>query len=504
MNTETNTVSPDTQEDVFQFPDMDTLGLPEQAIKLIEASRRRPDLWIEKILDCALWKLQREIVQSVFTNPRTSVRSCTGSGKSYIAARIALAFLCNYKPSTVITTAPTFRQVESILWREIATAYGRAKFPLGGNLIATRLEMTENWFAMGLSTDEPERFQGFHSPYMLVIGDEASGLGDMVYAALETPLSTGHARLLLISNPTQPVGKFRDTFDSSLYRHFNISAFDTPNFIEFGITIDDIRTGAWKDKIGIARWQIADGSWLQKLPCPYLVTPLWVSERMEAWGEGSFLFQVYVMGNFPQKGVNNLFNLAEVESAINRKVNDEGTIVAAEDVARYGDCESVYGIRRGDRLVKLETWGHEGIHYTTGRTIRHLREDTPVVIHIDAGGIGADDCDIVAGEGFNVDRVLSNAPAVDKERFLNRRAELYWLLSKRFTDGNISIPEDRKLTSQLTDIRYTYKQGKMAMESKEEMRARGSKSPDRADMLSLLFSPETIEDNTAPPVWNTW
>lgn len=474
----------------------------EKAKQFIKKAREKPDWWIENILDCRLWGKQREIVESVFRSPRTTVRSCTGSGKTFGAARIALAFLSNYAPSTVLTTAPTFRQVESILWREIATAYGKCRYEqgFGGNLRATRLEMAENWFALGLSTDEPERFQGFHSSYMLVIGDEASGLDEKVYTAIETPLSTGHARLLLISNPTQPVGKFRDTFDSPLYKHFHISAFDTPNFTLFNITLEDIKSGKWKDKMGIAQWQIEDGSWTERLPCPYLLTPLWVAERLEEWGEGSWMFQVYVMGDFPEKGVNNLFNLPEVEAAINRKVMDEGAKVAALDVARYGDCESVYGVRRGEKVFPLQTWGHEGIHYTTGRVARHFREDNPSVIHIDAGGIGVDDCEILEKEGINVNRVLSNTPAVDKERFANRRAELYWLLSKRFTDEKISIPDDRKLVSQLTDIRFTYKNGKQIMESKEEMRARGSKSPDRADMLALLFNPEEAISDQAV-VW---
>ena len=500
----TTEVQPDTQEEEFLLPEFTFPTATEAGVKALLAARRRPDLWIEKILDCALWAKQREIVLSVFTNPRTTVRSCTGSGKSFTAARIALAFLCNYKPIYSFNNGADIPAGGEHLMAGIADGVWEGEVSVGGRLTATRLEMAENWFALGLSTDEPERFQGFHSPYMLVIGDEAAGLGEMVYNAIETPLSTGHARLLLISNPTQPVGKFRDTFDSQLYRHFNISAFDTPNFVAFGITLEDIKTGEWKDKIGIASYQIQDGTWLKKLPAPYLVTPLWVKERLEEWGEGSFMFQVYVMGDFPTKGANNLFNLPEVEAAIGRKVNDEGELAAALDPARYGGCESVYGLRRGEGVIKIEAWGHEGIHYTTGRTIRRLREDGPACIHIDAGGIGADDCDIIASEGFNVDRVLSNAPAVDKERFANRRAELYWLLSRRFTDGNISIPDDRLLVSQLTDIRYTYHNGKMIMESKEQMRARGSKSPDRADMLALLFSPEGVVDNIAPPVWNTW
>ncbi|MBA7659382.1 hypothetical protein ES703_67360 [subsurface metagenome] len=481
-----------------------TSPLPQSPAVLVrEKARKNPSWWIEQIFQCTLWRLQKDIIEAVAGHPRVAVRSCTGSGKTYIAARLVLWFLANFTPSQVLTTAPTFRQVESILWKEISTAYMKTKYEkgFGGNLKATRLDMAKDWFALGLSTDEPERFQGFHAPNMLVVGDEASGLDDKVYTAIETPLSTGFTRLLLIGNPTQPVGAFRDTFDSDIYQHFHISAFDTPNFAVFGITLKDIKSGEWKDKMAVADWAIKDGTWMKKLPCPYLVNPLWVAERLEDWGEGSFQFQTYVEGDFPAKGAHNLFSLAELEAAIDRKVDDEGEVVSALDVARYGECESVFGMRRGDRVFPLQCWGHEGIHYTTGRTARHMRENNVAIIHVDAGGIGADDSDILTGEGFNVNRVMSNAPAVDKERFLNRRAELFWLLAKRFSDGNISIPKDRKLISQLADIRYDYKSGRIFMESKEAMIARGSKSPDRADMLAMLFHPGEAFSTEAPEPW---
>jgi len=474
------------------------------AILVREKARKNPAWWIEKMFQCALWRLQRDIIESVARFPRTTVRSCTGSGKTYLAARLVLWFLANFTPSQVLTTAPTFKQVENVLWKEISTAYHATQYEkgFGGNLLATKLEMNKEWFALGLSTDEPEKFQGHHSKNMLVIIDDASGVNENVYKAIETPLATGEVtRLLLIGNPTQPVGKFRDTFDSKYYKHFQIDVFDTPNFSVFGITLDDIKSGKWKEKMGVAEWQIEDESWKEKLPAPHLINPLWVEETLEDEGEGSFSFQAYVMGEFPAKGAHNLFSLPELEAAIDRKVNDEGEVVSALDVARYGECESVFGMRRGDRVFPLQCWGHEGIHYNTGRTARHMRENNVAIIHADAGGIGADDCDILEGEGFNVNRVMSNAPAVDKERFLNRRAELFWLLAKRFSDGNISIPKDRKLISQLTDIRYDYKSGRIFMESKEAMIGRGSKSPDRADMLAMLFHPGEAFSTDAPEPW---
>ncbi|KKK80699.1 hypothetical protein LCGC14_2820900, partial [marine sediment metagenome] len=50
----------------------------------------------------------------------------------------------------------------------------------------------------------------------------------------------GNTHELLLSNPTQSVGSFRDTFESDLYKKYHISAFDTPNLSSFGITQEDI------------------------------------------------------------------------------------------------------------------------------------------------------------------------------------------------------------------------------------------------------------------------
>jgi phage terminase large subunit len=446
-------------------------------IALVKRSQESPEWWIKNVLGVTLWDLQTQIARSVARNTRTTVRSCSSSGKSFDAACIALWFLYNWYPSTVITTAPTFRQVEDILWREISNRYAGSKVPLGGNLTRTSLNIEEKWFAVGLSTDEPERFQGFHNENVLVIGDEASGLNEFVYSAFENPLSSGNSHLLLIGNPTQQTGSFRDSFTSESYKQFHISVFDTPNFTHFGITPDDIKTGVWKDKLAG-----------KVMTYPSLVTPQWVADRFTEWGEGSYNYQVYVMGNFPEAGINNLFRLSEVEGAVNRKVEDKGNLIAALDVSRYGDDESCYLLRQGNKVLKIETWGHQDTNYTAGRTIRNLREDKPATIRVDEIGVGGGVADTLKGAGFNVEMVNVGKPAIDTEKFINIRAEQYWLLSRRFADGTISTPDNKKLGSQLTDIRYTYtRKGQLQMESKEEMKARGSKSPDIADALMMGF-----------------
>ncbi|MFA5377298.1 MAG: hypothetical protein WC455_16225 [Dehalococcoidia bacterium] len=450
---------------------------------VLETARKYPDWWIETITDTKLWIKQKEICRSVAENPRTVVRSCEGSGKTKTAGGVVLWFLNNFDPATVLTTAPTFRQVKDILWREISVSYNAARLDLPGTLTQFELKINDDRFAVGLSTDEPEKFQGYHNRNVLVVGDEASGLGEGVFQAIENPLSTGFTRLLLIGNPTQSVGKFRECFSSPLYNKIHISAFDTPNFTTFNITLDDIKNDTWQQKIGI-----------KDLPYPSLIAPARVAERYKEWGEGAFLFQVFVMGNFPDSGVNNLIPLSVIENAMKApkdKDSEQSSKVMALDVARYGDDESVLGIRQGKNVLPMASWGHQDTTFTAGRTARYARDNKPLTIRVDATGVGGGVADQLRAAGFDqAEDINVGEKALDTERFANKRAEGYWLLKQKLEDGELCLPDDNKLKAQLADIRFKYNpKGQLLLESKEEMRARGTKSPDRADTLMMLCLP---------------
>lgn len=478
--------------ETLEAPRVDT---PEDARKIVEWGRANPDLWIEELLNCSMWDIPKRIARSTFHNPRTAVSSCTSSSKSHTAGRVALAFLYLYEPSTVITTAPTFRQVESILWREIKSAWSGAKVNLGGTLKQVSIDIRDDWFAIGLSTDEPERFQGLHNEHVLVIGDEASGLTSNVYTAMENPLAAGRIRRqLLIGNPTQPTGEFKDAFTSPLYKCFHISCFDTPNFTEFGILMDDIRKNTWEAKI--------EG---RPLPRPYLISPQWVWERFEEWGENNILFQIYCLGQFPEAGINTLIPLHLIVQAMEMvKIEAKGERVASLDVSRYGDDETVFGVRQGNKVFAQHTWYHQDTVFTAGRTARLIKEYNPIITRIDAIGVGAGVVDSLLNNGYKVEAFNSSEKALDNEIFGNIRAELYFKLLNMLEASSLQLPDDTKMKSQLADLRYRYNtKNQLFIESKEEARSRGVKSPDRADMLMMLFKPVDAILRSRPKVRNT-
>lgn len=449
------------------------------ARKVLDRARHDPAWWIRHVLGASLWQAQVEILESIRDNQETAVASCHGAGKSFIAARAVLWFLYTHKPSIVITTAPTDRQVKGILWKEIRVAHQRAMYPLGGRLLTQELRLDNDWWAWGFTAPEydPDRFQGFHEVYILVIVDEAAGVSEQIYEAIDGILSSEHARLLMIGNPTNPSGRFGRSFKTSGIKKIRISAFETPNFTAFGITEEDIANGIWEKKIN------------GPLPAPYLVTPQWVAKRYQRWTPNSPLYISRVKGEFPEQGEDTLIPLSWIERAQQRQLKPMEPVELGVDVARFGSDETVIALRRGPVVRLMGTYSHEDTMVTTGRIVRALSETGASVAKVDVVGLGAGVVDRLKEQKKPVREMNAAEAAGDPERFANRRAEWYWALRERFQEGDIDLDPDEELAAQLSSIKYKIdSRGRIQIESKEDMKKRGLPSPDRADAVMLAFA----------------
>lgn len=101
-------------------------------------------------------RFAEEVLEALSDHRRVAVKSGNGLGKGFSAAVAILWFLCCNDPSVVLSTAPTFRQVRHVLWREVHRLYRRARYSPGGKLLETRLELSDRRFALGLSADSGE------------------------------------------------------------------------------------------------------------------------------------------------------------------------------------------------------------------------------------------------------------------------------------------------------------------------------------------------------------
>jgi hypothetical protein len=130
--------------------------------KLAQKVFQDPLLFATNILGANLWEREVEILHSIQHHRRTAIKACHGVGKTFTLAHAVLWWLARYDDGIVLTTAPTKRQVETQLWSEIHRVAARLErsFP---EINLTQLKFRgEHNFALGLSTNRADNFQGYH------------------------------------------------------------------------------------------------------------------------------------------------------------------------------------------------------------------------------------------------------------------------------------------------------------------------------------------------------
>ena len=435
------------------------------------------------ILGVELWSKQAEVLRAVERERRVAVKSGNGLGKDFTAAVAALWYVHAHDPAIVLSTAPTFRQVRHVLWRQIHRLYRGASGALGGRMLDTRWELADDRYALGLSADDADQFQGFHCENMFVVVDEAEGVAEPIYEAVEAVMTSANASLLLIGNPTTSSGGFHRAFhrERGIYETITISALESPN-VEQG-----------------------------RIVVPGLTTPAWVEERREMWGEDSQMFRARVMGEFPDRGEDNLISVTDIDDATypagevpaepgSRCSRDlcsrsragptgAGPVVVGVDVARFGNDRTVIMVRRGNAVVDIRVRHGFANTAVAGEIIAASRDQHPKQLNVDETGLGSGVVDILREQGHPVYGFNgSNGTVREEITCANLRAEGYWTLARRFRDHTIRIPRDAELIAELASLRYRYNsRGKVLMESKESMKSRGLPSPDKADALMLAF-----------------
>jgi phage terminase large subunit len=442
----------------------------------IRAIRTDPVAFCRQVLRFEPWSKQQRILESVRDHRRTAVRSCHGSGKTAVAARAAIWFLAAFPRSRVVTTAPTWSQVKEQLWREVATAHREARGFIDGKLTDTRLELGRDWFAIGLSTDRPERFQGHHAEHLLLIVDEASGVDERIFEAGEGFLTSPGARVLLIGNPTAMSGTFHRAFhaERAIWSTIAISAHETPPF-----------TGEQVPEQVLRR----------------LVSREWVEQAKRRWGEGSPLYEVRVLGQFPTQAEDTVIALAEVEAAQRRTVVPDIPLVVACDVARFGSDETAIAVREGDRVRVSRTYSGKDTMETAGLVLRAAREvaarraGRPTIV-VDDAGVGGGVTDRLRETSEYKVVAFNGAHTSHSREYPNKRSEAWF----RFADllPALDLDPDEQLAADLVAPRYSIdSRGRRVVEPKEQTKRRLGRSPDRADAVLMAFSLERAAGTSA-------
>jgi phage terminase large subunit len=431
------------------------------AADIIRACQANPEFFLKNVLGVTtLTEQLSRVCASVKENRRTAVPSGHGVGKTYLSARLALWRLYSFPPSSkVITTAPTWEQVEKLLWRELRNAHKTSVTPLGGNLLKTELTIDEDWFAVGLSTNEPVRFQGHHAPYVTVILDEATGVDPLIWEAAEGLAVGPNDRFLAVGNPTDPTAEFKRACDSPLWNVVRLNAEEHPNVLSGEILI------------------------------PGAVTREWVEEKkIQYGGTDTALYRARVLGLFPEQGDDMLISLAWVERAQKNWRKPEYDDVAAAqgtDVARFGSDETVH--------IDIFEDGSVGVPrairgQNTMATAGAIKASSARRKGVDDSGLGGGVTDRLVEQGVDIIPYIAGESPFDKERFYNRRAETWWEVREMLRLQRMTLPPDDQLAADLTNIKFSYtSKGQIKLEKKEEVKKRLGRSPDRGDALAIAL-----------------
>lgn len=192
---------------------------------------------------------QIRVAESVRDNPITIAESANATGKTFIAARIAIWwYKCHDYAQVYTAAAPPLENLQRLLWGEINSLTTRHEKTVFGEDRVNFLNIAPNPgsqrklsdpksfitgvpIPMGGNPAQREaKFSGKHAKHLLFILDEGDAIPYEVYKGIESCLSGGVGRLLVMYNPRSDEGPISD-FKKRGVNVVRLSAFDHPNVI---------------------------------------------------------------------------------------------------------------------------------------------------------------------------------------------------------------------------------------------------------------------------------
>lgn len=417
-------------------------------------------------LGVELWPRQVEALEAIRDHKRVALRAGRKVSKSHTAALAALWWPIAWPDGRVVVTSSSARQIRNVIWAELRVLAARAPalYPEPAQVPDIGIRWLDGRFILGFSTDTPERAASISGAHLLYLVDEASGIDDELYRAIQGNVGGG-GTIVLISNPTRPSGLFYDAFhgQAALWHGLHISSLESPNVV------------SGKDTI------------------PGLATRAWVEEMAEAWGRDSAAYAVHVLGEFPGQADDTIVSLAAVTAAVERWPDTpaDGVLSIGVDVARFGDDASCIAYRRGRKLLGLEVVRGADGHEVAGRVLAIVARladsrDRRPPVKVDEIGVGASVVDALRrSDPQRVTVVPVNVSTAGGDDYHNLRSQLWFAVAQWLKDGG-ALPPDAHLQAELVTPRFGFdSRGRRQVEPKDEVKRRLGRSPDRADAVAL-------------------
>lgn len=187
-----------------------------------------------------------------------------------------------------------------------------------------------------------------------------------------------------------------------------------------------------------------------------------------------------------------------------------GPVIIGVDPARFGDDRTSITMRQGRECIWQKSYTKKDTMEVAGIVYQLIKEHNPDKVFIDVGGLGAGVYDrlIEITDKRKIAAVNFGERALEADKYVNKRAEIWGLLGLWLKDDPVKIPDDDQLQADLTQVKYGYdSSGRLKLESKDEMKKRGFRSPDLGDSLAITFAqPVALQkpEINVLPVAHSW
>jgi hypothetical protein len=414
----------------------------------------------EVVLGAAIYDWQAQILFTIEEGShrdrvKLAVVAPNAAGKSTrIVAIAALRWLYkNPKGRVVITTADS-KQLDAQIMPALQS-HRNVFARRGWEFLARSIRTPEGGFLLSFTTDEPGRAEGHHSAPdvpLLIIADEAKSIEEPIFEAFDR---CSYNVLLLISSPGLMQGRLYNCFTAQRDQWFT-----------FQVGLED---------------------------CPH-VSQERIDDVIASYGAEHPFTRSTLYGEFmtEEEGTTFAVSLKALQALMDNPPLprlDPRERIAFCDFAAGGD-ENVLAIRNGNKLEHLKCWRNRDTMAGVGQFILEFRKAGLEAKQVwgDDGGMGHVMIDALSAAGWAINRFNFGGKPGNEFGFVSRGAEAWFSFGRQVTNGELFLIRDETLIAQLTSRKTTCdSRGRIKLESKDELRARGLKSPDRADAVVGAF-----------------
>lgn len=438
-----------------------------------------------------------ELAVALAEGKSAGAESGTGTGKTYLAAGLALWFLASWQGARVFAFATTEDQLRLYIFAEIGKHWPafKRRFPTA-EMTDLRIRMDasspdrESWGMVGRAAavrageEVSSKVAGMHAEHMLVITDETQGIPHAILEGIENTCTAPHNLRLALGNPNSQDDALHKACAAPGVVGVRISALDHPNVV----------TG----NAGLI---------------PGAVSRKSINERAAKYGETSTVYESRVRGISPAQATDALIRRDWLDAAAARYLDPRyrtGQRALGVDAANSENGD-LAAIARGDGACLLEVEAFPCPDSNAlGRDV--FAEMTNPHAAVDARYVGVDSVGVGAGtvnelfrltgekglprvRGLNggakpvkrAERAPDGSPfdwAPDANAFDNLRSQMYWQFREDLRLGRIALPNDPELFRQAVQPRFKDDGGKTVIEKKDDLKRRtGGESPDRLDAV---------------------